>query len=100
MDTTRTGASKIDRHRRQETTPGQPDRAIGITDALPIHFPAVRITGFLVGSKDSGWPTPESQLAIWLQAHIMSLTLTGDAVDEPGLEAAYRDRHRDGDEDQ
>ena len=58
------------------------------------------VTGFLVGGKDSGWPTPESHLAIWLQAHITSLTLTGDAVDEPRLEAAYRDRHRDGDEDQ
>ncbi|MGH8622416.1 MAG: hypothetical protein ACRET3_09780 [Burkholderiales bacterium] len=50
------------------------------------------VTGFLVGGKDSKWPTPTSKLGAWLRAHVVSLTLTGMEVDQKSLAAAYRDR--------
>lgn len=52
------------------------------------------VTGFLVGDKDSKWPTPQSKLVTWLRAHVVSLTLTGMEIDRKSLEAAYRDRDK------
>lgn len=47
------------------------------------------ISGYIVGGKDSQLPTPSSPLATWLRAHLLSLTMTGKAVDPATLEAAY-----------
>ena len=52
------------------------------------------VTGFLVGGKTSQWPTPRSRLGAWLRAHIVSLTLTGTAIDSKRLQAAYQDRDK------
>jgi hypothetical protein len=52
------------------------------------------VTGFLVGGKESKWPTPKSKLGTWLRAHVVSLTLAGTEVDQKALEAAYRDRDK------
>jgi len=50
------------------------------------------VSGFLVGGKESKWPTATSKLAIWLRAHLVSLTLTNKDVDQKSLETAYRNR--------
>lgn len=56
-------------------------------------------TGYLVASKSSQWPKPKSELATWLRAHLVSLTLTGKDVDQKKIEAAYQARDRDEKED-
>lgn len=50
------------------------------------------VSGFLVGGKESKWPTPNSKLGVWLRAHVVSLTLTSKDVDPKGLEGAYKAR--------
>ena len=52
------------------------------------------VSGFLVGGKDSKWPTPKSKPGTWLRAHLVSLTLTGKEIDRKSLEAAYLDRDK------
>jgi hypothetical protein len=52
-------------------------------------------TGFLVGGRDSKWPTPNSKLGAWLRAHVISLTLTNKGIDEKSLETAYQVRGAD-----
>jgi len=49
-------------------------------------------TAYLVGSKSSQLPKPDSKLATWLRAHLVSLTLTGKEVDLKKVEAAYQVR--------
>jgi hypothetical protein len=53
------------------------------------------VSGFLVGGKDSKWPTPRSKLATWLRAHLVSLTPTSKDVDQESLDTAYRNRDRE-----
>ena len=53
------------------------------------------VSGFLVGGRDSKWPTPTSKLGAWLRAHVISLTLTSKDVDQKSLEAAYQIRSAD-----
>jgi hypothetical protein len=53
------------------------------------------VSGFMVGGKESKWPTPKSKLGVWLRAHLVSLTLTGKDIDQKNLEAAYRERDRE-----
>ena len=50
------------------------------------------VSSFLVGGKASTWPTPKSKLAVWLRAHVVSLTLTKAEVDQKSLDAAYKAR--------
>ena len=52
------------------------------------------VTGYLVSGKGSTWPTPKSQLATWLRAHVVSLTLSGRDVDQKKIEAAYQARDK------
>lgn len=47
------------------------------------------VSGYIVGGKDSRLPTPNSPLALWLKAHMLSLTVGGQAIDPKPLEAAY-----------
>jgi hypothetical protein len=51
------------------------------------------VSGFLVGSRDSKWPTANSKLGSWLRAHVTSLTVTSKDVDSKSLEAAYQKRN-------
>jgi len=53
------------------------------------------VTGYLVSGKGSKWPTPKSKLATWLRAHLVSLTLAGNDVDQKKIEAAYQARDKD-----
>lgn len=46
-------------------------------------------TGYIVAGRDSDWPKDKGQLASWLRAHVVSLTVTGKEVDRKPLEAAY-----------
>ncbi len=52
------------------------------------------VSGHLVGGKESKWPTPESDLAKWLRAHLTSLSWEEKKFDEAKLRAAYKDRDR------
>jgi hypothetical protein len=47
------------------------------------------VSGYIVGGKDSTWPTHDSPLATWLRAHLVSLTLTGKEIDARALESTY-----------
>ena len=50
------------------------------------------VTGFVVGGKESTWPTSKSKLAKWLRAHVVSLTFGEAGVDEKQLKSAYKRR--------
>ncbi|OAI47669.1 hypothetical protein AYO44_09225 [Planctomycetaceae bacterium SCGC AG-212-F19] len=50
------------------------------------------VSGFLVGGKDSKTPTPGSNRAKWLRAHLTSFTFDKAKLDEGKLPDAYRDR--------
>lgn len=50
------------------------------------------VSGHLVGGKDSRLPAAKSKLAIWLRAHLLSLSLDGRKFDARRLETAYRER--------
>ena len=49
------------------------------------------VSGYIVGGKDSRLPTPSSSLALWLKAHMLSLTVGGQAIDPKPLETAYNE---------
>ena len=51
-------------------------------------------SAFLVGGKDSQWPTKDSAPATWLKAHVISFVLEPDAMDEAKLTAAYEERDK------
>lgn len=50
------------------------------------------VSGHIVGGKESKWPTPESSLAKWLEAHLSSLTFDEKAFNPEKLNAAYKSR--------
>jgi hypothetical protein len=50
------------------------------------------ISGFIVGGKASKLPTPGSDLAQWLRAHLASFCLNADKLDEAKLKEAYKRR--------
>jgi hypothetical protein len=47
------------------------------------------VNGYVVGGRESTWPTPESRLTRWVEAHLKSFTLDGEKFDTEGLRAAY-----------
>lgn len=49
-------------------------------------------SGYLVGGKQSKWPTAESGLAKWLRAHVLSLSLDREKFNPAPLESAYKER--------
>jgi hypothetical protein len=52
------------------------------------------ISGFLVGGKDSKIPTPDSDLAKWLRAHLESFVFDAQKFDEKKLRVAYDKREK------
>jgi hypothetical protein len=50
------------------------------------------ISGFIVGGKDSRIPTPNSDIAKWLRAHLTSFCLDAGKVDEAKVKAAHETR--------
>jgi hypothetical protein len=52
------------------------------------------VSGYLVGGKESKWPTAESSLAKWLEAHLTSLSLNERKFNAEKIKAAYRDRNK------
>src|SRR5262249_16415480 len=50
------------------------------------------VTGYLVGGKDSKWPTAGSALAKWLRAHLTSFSLDEKKFDAGNLKTAYKER--------
>lgn len=48
-------------------------------------------SGFLVGSKESRWPSAESRLAQWVRAHVLTFTLDPQRVDSDALRSAYKE---------
>lgn len=50
------------------------------------------VSAHLVGGKESKWPTPDSRLAKWLEAHVTSFCLDEKKFDAAKVKAAYNDR--------
>jgi hypothetical protein len=53
---------------------------------------ALIVSAHLVGGKDSKWPTPDSRLAKWLEAHVTSFSLDEKKFDAAKVKAAYQER--------
>lgn len=47
------------------------------------------VSGFLVGGKESRWPTPEGKYARWLRAHLASFSLDAAKFDPAPVDAAH-----------
>lgn len=52
------------------------------------------VSGHLVGGKESRWPTTDSTLAKWLEAHVRSFTLEATKFDAEKVNAAYKSREQ------
>jgi hypothetical protein len=52
------------------------------------------VSAHLVGGKDSKWPTPDSRLVKWLEAHVISFSLDEKKFDAAKVKAAYEERDR------
>jgi hypothetical protein len=52
------------------------------------------ISGHLVGGKESKWPTAESDLAKWLEAHLTSFSMDEKKFNAEKVKAAYKDRNK------
>jgi hypothetical protein len=52
------------------------------------------VSGYVVGGNESKWPTPDTSLAKWLEAHITSFCLDGTKFDAENVEAAYKNRNK------
>lgn len=48
------------------------------------------VSGYIVGGKDSTLPARESAFALWLRAHMVSVTLTGKEIDARAIDTAYQ----------
>jgi hypothetical protein len=47
------------------------------------------VSGFLVGGKESKWPTHNGVLIAWLKSHMTSFVLDADKLDEAGVREAH-----------
>jgi hypothetical protein len=47
------------------------------------------VTGFLVGGRESKWPTKESRMAQWVRAMVESFVLDGEKAEAGPVEASY-----------
>lgn len=52
------------------------------------------VTGYVVGGKESKWPTADSDLSRWLAAHVTSLALDEKKFDADRITAAYKKRDK------
>jgi hypothetical protein len=50
------------------------------------------VSGHLVGGKESKWPTAQSNLVKWLEAHLVSFCLDGQKFDAEKVATAYKNR--------
>lgn len=53
------------------------------------------VTGYIVAGTNSALATRNSPLAVWLRAHVVSLTLNGSDINSKSIGLAYRVRERE-----